>query len=106
MCDCENNIWWSKYKACGEIPQQKRLPPMPKWTVYKGGLKPGILYGIKAHLFSWEKVKDFMRMSGFNEAIVQLAMASSVCWHGHVWRGDNHVLRRVLDINAECQMGN
>ena len=44
-----------------------------------------------------------MLMLTLNEAVDQLAMASSVCWYGHVLRreddhilirGDGHVLRR------------
>ena len=33
-------------------------------------------------------------MLGLNETTAQLAMADSVCWHGHVLREDGHVLRR------------
>ena len=40
-------------------------------------------------------------MLALNEAIDQLAMASSVCWYGDVLRrGDGHVLIRALDIEV------
>ena len=47
---------------------------------------------------------DMMFMLGLNETIAQLAMANSVCWHGHVLgREDGHVLRRALDFEVEGQ---
>ena len=37
---------------------------------------------------------DLMFMMSLSETMDQLAMASSVCWYGHVLRGeDGHVLR-------------
>ena len=43
-------------------------------------------------------------MFGLNKTIDQLAMANSVCWYGHVLRGeDGHVLRRALHFEVECQ---
>ena len=34
---------------------------------------------------------------GFNETIVQLAVANSACWYGHVLMNENgHVLRKEL----------
>ena len=47
---------------------------------------------------------DLMFMFGLSETIDQLAMANSVCWYGHVLRGeDGHDLRRALDIEVVCQ---
>ena len=47
---------------------------------------------------------DFMLMLGLNEAMDQLTMANSVCWYGHVLRGeDDHVLGRALDFEVEGQ---
>ena len=47
---------------------------------------------------------DLMFMLGLNETIDQLAMANSVCWHGHVLRReDGHILRRALDFEVEGQ---
>ena len=44
----------------------------------------------------------WMLMLGLNEAIDQLAMASSVSWYGHVLRRvDGHVLRRAFDFEVE-----
>ena len=43
-----------------------------------------------------------MVMLGLNDTIDQLAMASSVCWYGHVLRRENGcVLRRALDLEVE-----
>ena len=43
-------------------------------------------------------------MLGLNETIDQLAMASCVCWYGHVLsREDGNVLRRALDFELEGQ---
>ena len=43
-------------------------------------------------------------MLGLNETTNQLAMASSVHWYGHVLRKeDDHVLRRALHFEVECQ---
>ena len=40
------------------------------------------------------KAGDLMLILGFIEVIKQLAMATSVCWYGHVLtREDGHVLR-------------
>ena len=47
---------------------------------------------------------DIMWMSGLNEAIDQMAIASSVHWYGHVLkREDGDVLRRALDCEVEGQ---
>ena len=47
---------------------------------------------------------DLMFMLGLNETIDQLAIANSVCWHGHVVRReDGHFLRRALDFEVEGQ---
>ena len=41
---------------------------------------------------------------GLKENIYQLAMANSVRWYGHVlWREVDHVLRRTLDFEVDCQ---
>ena len=43
-----------------------------------------------------------MFMLGLKDTVVQLAMASSVHWYGHVLRiEDGHVLRRALDFEVE-----
>ena len=48
--------------------------------------------------------KDVMFMLGLSETMNQLAMASSVCWYGHVLRrADAYVLRRTLDLKVEGQ---
>ena len=40
-----------------------------------------------------KNITDFILMLGLNVTIDQLAMASSVCWHGRVLRReDGHVL--------------
>ena len=45
-----------------------------------------------------------MFMLGFSETIDHMAIANSVCWHGHVlMREDGHVLRRALDFVVEGQ---
>ena len=47
---------------------------------------------------------DFMLMLGLNETIDQLAMATSVCYYGHVLRReDNHVFRKELDFQVEVE---
>ena len=49
-----------------------------------------------------QRSKDLML--SWNETIDQLAMANSVCWHGHVLRRkDVHVLRRAVDVEGEGQ---
>ena len=49
-----------------------------------------------------KRCKDLML--GLNETIDQLAMANSVCWHGHVLRReDGHVLRGALDFVVDGQ---
>ena len=51
-----------------------------------------------------KKSMDLMFMLDFNETVDQLAMASSVCWHGHVLRREGgHVLRRELDLEVNGQ---
>ena len=51
-----------------------------------------------------KRCTDLMLMLGLTETIDQLAMASNVCWYGHVSRReDGHVLRRVLDFEVEGQ---
>ena len=48
--------------------------------------------------------QDLMLMLGLNVTMDQLAMASSVCWHGHVsMREYGDVLRKTLDFEVECQ---
>ena len=48
---------------------------------------------------------DLMFMLGLKETMDQLAMASNVCWYGHVLRKeDSHVLRRALDFEVEGKM--
>ena len=43
-------------------------------------------------------------MLGLNETMDQLAMASSVCWYGHVLRReDGDVLRMALRFEVEGQ---
>ena len=45
-----------------------------------------------------------MFILGLIETIDQLAVANSVCWHGHVSRKEGgHVLRRVFDFEVEGQ---
>ena len=45
-----------------------------------------------------------MFMLGLRETIYQSAMANSIRWNGHVLRKeDDHVLRRVLDVEVEGQ---
>ena len=47
---------------------------------------------------------DLMFMLGLMEAMDQLAMASSVCWYGHVLRKeDGHVFRKTSDFDFEGQ---
>ena len=42
-----------------------------------------------------------MSMLGLNETVDHFAMASSVCWCGHVLRReDGHVLRRAFDFEV------
>ena len=51
-----------------------------------------------------KRCKDLMLILGFIEANDQLTMANSVSWYGHVLRReDGHVLRRVLNFEAEDQ---
>ena len=46
-------------------------------------------------------------MLDLKEAIDQLAMASSVCWHGHSLRKeDDHIIGRALDFVFESQRKN
>ena len=46
-----------------------------------------------------------MQMSDLNEAIEQLAKASSVRWYGHVLRKDkNNYLKRALHANVKWKM--
>ena len=55
---------------------------------------------------SWivKKMRFSSRFSS-NETIDQLAMANSVCWHGHVLSSeDGHVLIRALDFEVEGQI--
>ena len=47
-------------------------------------------------LIDRKRSTDMMFMQGLKETIDQLAMASSVCWYGHVLRReDGHILRRA-----------
>ena len=49
---------------------------------------------------------DLMFVLGLNDAIDQLAMASSVRWYGHVLsREDGHVLKKALDFEVEGRKG-
>ena len=46
-------------------------------------------------------VKDSMLMLGLNKTIVQLAVANSFHWYGHVLRReDGHVLRRAYKFEV------
>ena len=52
--------------------------------------------------FITKTAKDFMLMLALSETIDHLAMASSVCWYGHVLRReDGHVLRRALRLKVK-----
>ena len=47
---------------------------------------------------------DLTSMLGLTESIDQLAMANSICWHGHVLRREDvHVLIMALDSEVEGQ---
>ena len=51
-----------------------------------------------------KKSTNVMFMLGLKETIDRLAMASSVCWYGHVSRReDGHVLRRALHFEVDGQ---
>ena len=51
--------------------------------------------------------KNLLLMFGLNETIDQLAMASSVRWHGHVLsREDGHALGKALEFQVEGQKKN
>ena len=51
-----------------------------------------------------KRSNDLMLMSGLNEAIDQLIMTNSVCWHSHALRRvDGHVLTMAVDIEVEGQ---
>ena len=50
---------------------------------------------------------DLMLMLSLNETIVQLAMANSVRWYGHVLRRNGgHFLERALDFEVVGRMNN
>ena len=43
-------------------------------------------------------------MLGLSETRYQLAMANSVCWHGHVLRReDGHIFQKILDFEVKSQ---
>ena len=45
-----------------------------------------------------------MQILGLNETLDQMVNSCSVCNHGHNLRKDvGHVLRRVMDVEVECQ---
>ena len=60
------------------------------------------MYGVQ--LIDRKRSTDLIFMLHFNEAIDQLAMASSVHWYGPVLRReDGHVLRMALYFEVEGQ---
>ena len=52
-----------------------------------------------AQLKDRKRCMDLVLMLGFNETIDQLAMASSVCWYGHVLRRELHFELNVNERN-------
>ena len=48
------------------------------------------------------RAMDVMLMMGFNETMDELAVVSTVCWHGYVLsREDGNVLRRALVLRLK-----
>ena len=104
----------------------RRLPLKLKATVNKRYVRPAILHESKAWCLKEMgilrrtersivramcgvqlKVKkismDLMLLLGLNETIDQLAIANSVCLHGHVLRRENCDIMRALDFEADGQ---
>ena len=53
-----------------------------------------------------KRSNDLMWMLGLNQTIDWLAMANSVCWHGHLlMMEDGHVMRRALVFEGQRKKG-
>ena len=60
------------------------------------------IYGVQ--LKDRKRSTGLMLVLSVNETIDMLAMASSVCWYGHVLRKENaHVLKTPLDLEVDGQ---
>ena len=123
---------WVEFMDCSELLYRGRFPLRLKGAVYKSHVRLAILCGSKAwclkesemgilrrtegsmvtamcgvQLKGRKRSTDLIFMLCLRETNDQLAMANSVRWYGHVLRRqDDHVLRRALDFEAECQRKN
>ena len=110
----------------------QEISSLPERAVYKSYVRPAILHESEAwclierymgilrrtersmlramcgvQLKDRKRSTDLMFMLGLNGTIDQLAMASSVCWYGHVLRREvGHILRRALHLDIEGQRKN
>ena len=116
-----------KFRECGELLYGQSFPLKPVGAVYWSYIIPAILYGSETFCLKESKMEILRRtersmviamcgvqlkdskkskdlLLSLNKTIDQLAMASSVCWYGHVLkRKDGHVLRRALNFGGEDQ---
>ena len=118
-----------KHRECGELLNGRKFPPKLKGVVYQSYVRPAIMGESKAwclvqgkmiilhraersivramcgvQIKHAKRTVDLMVMLGWNETIDKLAMASSVCWYGHVLRRvGGHVLREALHFVFESQ---
>ena len=121
-------MWVDWFRDYGEL-LYGRFPLKLKGAVYKGYVRPAVLYGSETwclkesemgilrrierfvvravcgvQLNDRKRSTDLTFMMVLKETIDQLAMANSVCWYGHVLsREDGHILRRALDFEVEGQ---
>ena len=108
---------WVRFSECGKLLYGMRFSLRLKWAVYGSYVRPAMLCGSEARCQEESEIgllcrtkrsivremcgvqlKDRKRfedlMLGLNETMDQMAIASSVCWYGHVLRReDGHVLR-------------
>ena len=117
------------FRECGELLYGRRFPLRLKGALYESYAKPVMLYGSETWCLKKDLMEnlqrtersmvramcevqlkdgigsiDLMFMLDLNKAMDKLSMASSVHWYGHVLsREGDHVLRRALDFEVECQ---
>ena len=118
------------FRDCAELQYGNWLPLWPNRAVYKGYVRPEILYGMDALLLKEseieilrrterpmvremcveyslgiERANYLMQMSCLNEAIDVLVISNSVDQYGHVLRREGgNVFRRAFDCVVESDI--
>ena len=123
-------LGWVKFRECHDLLCGRKFHLRIKGIGYKSCVRSAMLYGsvtwslgqneigillrteramernmCGVKLMDKKSTKDLMQILDLNEAMDQLAKASSVRWYGHVLRKDkNNFLRRALDLMVRGTM--